>query len=283
VYGHLPPKRTSTRTKPLYDNCVMVDKDGQFLCNCSRKKVDWYLERKLAVVINENPFTIQLFFEPKGKGNRGNAFYESEKNNWCVVCGSTDGLVRHNVIPATYRQHFPLHIKSHSSHDVVLLCVGCHRLADSYNHQLKITLASEYGVPLEKTKKNDEETKALARVKSAGTALLNQSKIPNERKEVLYQTLKEYYQKSDITNEDLKQAAGLPNSVGRVPRDQRHGALVVSNLIVNEPDGSMNLKATSDKVYEFSRRWRQHFIESLQPKHMSPYWDVDHRKPNDPY
>jgi len=277
------PKRSSTRSKPLYDNCIMVDQNGQFLCNCSRKKIDWYLERKLAVLINENPVTVKLFFTPKGIGNRGNAFYESEKSNWCVVCGATNDLLRHNVIPAAYRQHFPLHIKSHSSHDVVLLCTACHRLADSYNHHLKLTLSNEYDIPLEKTKKNDEETKTRARVKSAGTALLNGSKIPEERKEVLHKILQEYYKKEEITTEDLKNAARLANSVGRLPREERHGSLVVAQLIVNNPDGSMDLKATSDKIYDFCRRWRQHFLTSLQPKYMSPYWDVGHRKPNDPY
>jgi len=39
------PRREATRKKPVYDNCTMVDPDGNFLCYCSKRKVEWYLEK----------------------------------------------------------------------------------------------------------------------------------------------------------------------------------------------------------------------------------------------
>lgn len=54
-----------------------------------------------------------------------------------VVCGTSTGLLRHNIIPHLYRQLFPLRMKSHSSHDVVLLCAVCHAQADMRNDELR--------------------------------------------------------------------------------------------------------------------------------------------------
>jgi hypothetical protein len=62
-------------------------------------------------------------------GNLGYVFYEG-KSNICVVCGVSSSLLRHNIIPHMFRKHLPEYIKSHSSHDIVLLCVPCHKKAE---------------------------------------------------------------------------------------------------------------------------------------------------------
>mmetsp|Transcript_23405 Transcript_23405/g.55463 ORF Transcript_23405/g.55463 Transcript_23405/m.55463 type:complete len:470 (-) Transcript_23405:31-1440(-) len=54
----------------------------------------------------------------------------SHKDNICVVCGTTEGLVKHYVMPHCYRRKMPTRFKSHHSHDIVLLCVPCHTNAD---------------------------------------------------------------------------------------------------------------------------------------------------------
>ena len=36
---------------------------------------------------------------------------------------------RYRVVPSCYRRALPIHLKSHRSHDVVLLCVTCHEVA----------------------------------------------------------------------------------------------------------------------------------------------------------
>lgn len=40
--------------------------DGELLCCTSHKKLDWYIRKGLGDVIAQNPFTVQLKFEPKG-------------------------------------------------------------------------------------------------------------------------------------------------------------------------------------------------------------------------
>lgn len=44
--------------KAIYDNCKMLAPDGAALSNCDRKKAEWYVERNLAKVVNEDPFTV---------------------------------------------------------------------------------------------------------------------------------------------------------------------------------------------------------------------------------
>ena len=45
------------------------------------------------------------------------------------------------VVPACYRRAFPVHLKSHRSHDVVLLCFDCHEVASKAAERLKGTIA----------------------------------------------------------------------------------------------------------------------------------------------
>jgi hypothetical protein len=45
------------------------------LCTCGAKKVTWYLRRGLARVVSENPTTIQLNFEPRGRGHADDMYY----------------------------------------------------------------------------------------------------------------------------------------------------------------------------------------------------------------
>lgn len=48
------------------------------------------------------------------------------KLNRCVRCGAEEYLTRFHVVPHMYRKYLPLHIKNHSTHDVVVLCASCH-------------------------------------------------------------------------------------------------------------------------------------------------------------
>ena len=56
-------------------------------------------------------------------------FYTVEKSNRCVACGEEGHFLRYRVVPSCYRRAMPVRLKSHRSHDVVLLCVACHELA----------------------------------------------------------------------------------------------------------------------------------------------------------
>lgn len=122
------PNRTlSTRSSPLYENCFLQAPDGQLLCTCDKKKAEWYKDesvllkvskicsildryilKEIGELVSEDPYTVRLKFEPAGRavGEVGK-FYQQEKANRCVVCGSTESYQRKNIIPREYRKFFP--------------------------------------------------------------------------------------------------------------------------------------------------------------------------------
>ena len=108
-----------------------------------------YLRRGLAKILEEDPLAIMLLFEPKGRPeDEDNAFYIQSKKNICVGCGEKSHYLRYRIIPSCYRVHFPEHLKSHRSHDIVLLCVDCHEIAHSSAEKYKKQVAMEFNVPL---------------------------------------------------------------------------------------------------------------------------------------
>ncbi|THG18493.1 hypothetical protein TEA_029832 [Camellia sinensis var. sinensis] len=134
---------------PVYHNCRIYANDGRLLCYCDRRKLEWYLRRDLAKIVDENPPAIMLLFEPKGRPeDEDNDFYIHSKKNICVGCGEGNHYLRYRIIPSCYRMHFPEHLKSHRSHDIVLLCVDCHEIAHAAAEKYKKKIAAEFGIPL---------------------------------------------------------------------------------------------------------------------------------------
>jgi len=113
-----PYRQMATRSKDFYDNCLLQAPDGELLCTIDRRKASWYLSQNLGTQISEEPFTVRLNFEPAGRavGDVGR-YYQTIKENQCVVCGDRDAYIRKNVVPREYRKHFPMVMKSHTSHD----------------------------------------------------------------------------------------------------------------------------------------------------------------------
>lgn len=130
-------------------NVYMEAPDGDLLCTMDKIKADWYLRKGLAKVVTESPLRMRLCFEPHGRaiGEPG-AYDRHEKTNRCVVCGETENYSRKFVIPKEYRKFYPVVIKSHSSHDVLLLCPDCHRISQMADNELRERLAIMCGAPL---------------------------------------------------------------------------------------------------------------------------------------
>ena len=96
-----------------------------------------FLEVPQNQAVQNSPFTVKLKFEPSnrqrsrasGEEDKDDEFYVANRENKCVVCGSTKDYARFFIIPSLYRTHLPDGLKSHRSHDIVLMCFGCHDLA----------------------------------------------------------------------------------------------------------------------------------------------------------
>jgi hypothetical protein len=205
--------------------------------------------------------------------------------SWARVCtDGQGGLASHQV-----------RIKSHSSHDVVLLCARCHARADFENDKLRKQLVNEVGTPIASTKEAKESVdNVLKQVVAAASALVrNRERLPTERREELLDVLRKHFGRQEISDLDIE-SAGIPHNIDCMyvvsltpivfeivqikfrkvtpegsPADA-HGAMVVRQLC-----------STAEDLATFTRRWRQWFLDSMKPQHLSKHWDVDHSKPND--
>ncbi|XP_020234215.1 protein RRP6-like 3 isoform X2 [Cajanus cajan] len=214
---------------PVYHNCRIYANDGRLLCYCDQRKLEWYLSRDLAKLVDEEPPAIMLLFEPKGRPeDEGNDFYIQSKKNICVGCGEGNHYLRYRIIPSCYRIHFPEHLKSHRSHDIVLLCVDCHEVAHAAAEKYKRKIAVEFGIPLYLRRvvhpgqgadeQIEERGVSPLQLRTAAMALLRHGpRMPVNRREELTEIVRRYYGGRDISDEDLERAL----QVGMTPHERR--------------------------------------------------------------
>lgn len=244
---HLPTLKT-----PPYSNCKMLSPDGILMCRMSRRRVDWYVTQGLAKVVDHNPYTIQLIFQPGGLGNHNDKYYLADKENICVVCGQNEELTKHHVLPRCFRKYFPNHIKNDNSHDVLLLCFRCHEAYEIHAYQLKMKIIGNKRV----TYIRDEDKNKINAIKSARTLLRHTDEIPDDRAFNLMLKIEEYA--GDYNDEIVRT---LANDTAKY-----HETTVWKDAVNNIRDYN-----------EFTRMWREHFIETMNPKHLPAYWDKSKR------
>ncbi|XP_066464585.1 exonuclease 3'-5' domain-containing protein 2 [Eleutherodactylus coqui] len=256
----------SVRKSPLYDNCFLHAPDGQPLCTCDRKKAQWYLDKGIGDLISSDPFVVRLRFEPSGRPESSVDYYLTVKENLCVVCGKRESYIRKNIVPHEYRRHFPIQMKDHNSHDVLLLCTSCHAVSNYYDNNLKQQLAVEFSAPIgcEEGMRMLEDP-IRRQVRSAARALLHASKLPVNRREELLSEIRAFYLVDDVTEETLKNASNLETRIFNETFTP-HGLKVVQCSAKN------GLKS----LMELEKRWRQHFLDKMAPKFLPKQWSVDH-------
>lgn len=248
---------TQSSSKPIYGNCKVLDPNGLLLFRCERRKADWYTSRNLASVVEEEPYTIQLLFQPKGNGNQGEPFYLQERENKCVVCGSEEELTRHHCVPYCYRRHLPDIWSKCSSHDVLAMCIDCHESYETYANELKRKIASDYDAPLEGRGIIYDPDKA--RIRGLANALLKHSKdLPDKRRSEITRELCDYAGTQSPDLETLSNIEHVDTS-----DYVYHGQLVCEKL-------------TEESIPDFLRMWREHFVGHMKPKFLPEYWSLDY-------
>lgn len=221
-----------------YGHHKMLSIDGNFLAITNKKRMNWYLTRGLAIMVNDNDY--QLTFVANCNDNTERAeFFKVGLENKCVVCGTEKDLTRHHVVPTQYRTYLPLNYKSKNSYDVVCVCNKCHnnyeREADKLNDELiKKAGLSKY------TKKNIHSVKAFNKLKYHSKWLETAHKFE------LTQWL-EYELDDTIENILKKDELEFPK---------------LSELIINEVDD----------YKDFVIMWRKHFLEITKPKFITQEW-----------
>lgn len=97
-----------TRKESLYNHCYLQAPDGEVLCIFDHKKGNWYVKNGLVEIVEKNPFTVRLNFEPVSRGYAEvDKYYTQVRSNQCVVCGSLDKFIKKNIVPHEYRKYFP--------------------------------------------------------------------------------------------------------------------------------------------------------------------------------
>ncbi|PRP79199.1 hypothetical protein PROFUN_13079 [Planoprotostelium fungivorum] len=259
-------KEYPSRRDALYENCKMVSLTGEVLCTCSLKKLKWYIERGLADQISDDPPTIRLKFQPNGQGHSGDPYYLGEKKNICVVCGTEAKLVRHSIVPHSYRRHFDVKDKSRSSHDIVLVCQKCLQKISVLDTNMRQRIARETGVPLggvgEKwlVSRELQRAKKFAKVFACG----NQS-LPAEKEQEYKEVVAQYLGKSaeELTEEDYERVIAEEKKCMN-PEYRAHDEVVIEMM-----------KDDRDELERFVHSWRRHFVNGMKPKHLPSHWSVD--------
>jgi len=277
-----------TIKKKVYENCQILAPDNEILCYTNKKKANWYLERNLAQLIQEEPLVVKLNFEPSGRGfsdvEADQKFYHKEKKNKCVVCGAKKNYLKYHVVPMLYRQAFPEEYKSHRSHDVVLLCPVCHEKANKHSDRLKKQIAEEYEEPLNQfSEMQVVKDKVFTAQKQCSSLLKHGEKMPTERYSELVSKLQNFIDEQESYQNLLKEQVGSDQVNQEVIKYIEQNSQKLLSL-----HGKYNWKKKGNCVHgenvikkvsnlkEFIRRWRVHFIETMNPQHLAEAWSVDH-------
>lgn len=274
-----------TIKKKVYENCQIQAPDGEILCYADMKKTKWYVERQLAEIVSENPLIIRLNFEPNGRGfsdvEADQMHYSKEKRNECVGCGSTTSYLRYHVVPVLYRQFFPDNYKSHRSHDVVLLCSNCHQIANKHSDVLKKQIAKEYGIPLNFYSDMHKAKESIYNVRKLCLSILkNKERIPEDRKMFLESKVQDFINENPQYN-IFFEGLGMNEILNKLSKEEycKEILKVYGEFNWKKDIGNAHGKKVVEKLTDlksFIRRWRVHFISTLQPRFLPDSWSVDH-------
>lgn len=241
----------------IFDNCLIQAPDGVNLSRCGRRKAKWYLDRGLADVVEQDPFTIRLRFEPSGRRGIEDPLLMEGKPNICVVCGTDQDLTKHHIIPYCFIKYMQLECKADIIRDIYPLCEDCHNAYEKHSGELRKRMARDAGIDFSGLPPDEARSYRVAT--GAASALLHyRDGIPPQKQADLLGHIKNFLKKETVEEEDLRQLAGL--RIEDVP-----GYVNFSKMI-----------AESVTDYSaFARLWREHFIQIMKPKHMPDKWKVD--------
>lgn len=250
------------RKSPMYDNILMMDPNGKLLATISKKKASWYVRKQLAQWSTPDT-SIQLTFTPKA--HSGRTYEKTVKSNICVACGSDGFHMRHYVVPYAYRSRLPKRYKTHLSHDVVILCPDCHLHCE---HETQLQMSELEDCRPKKCRSASFVDAHLHRVKSAALALLRwKHKLPQKKIDE-YDTLVRAHLNISSHTEELsdKQLQEASNVEYRIAN---------TNYIAGPEFVIRSLNNNDDKIEKFIQDWRQHFVDTVQPRFLPEGWSID--------
>lgn len=240
------------KDRKIYGNCQVISPEGILMFRCDEKKLNWYLSRDLAEIVDDDPKTIQLKFQPNGFGNHDKEYGLTIMENKCVSCGTEEFLTRHHVVPYCYRKFFPTELKSHNFHDVLSLCVDCHEDYEYFAFKEKERLAGVYDAPINGETSTDRD---LMRVKRMSYGILDNPNIPKKRLKEMKGIIREHFGLKRLRDSRIRKIAEM-----EIPSQTiTHGQIVVSKL---------------DDIQSFIQMWRQHFVNHSDCRFLPENWNI---------
>ncbi|KAK3822379.1 MAG: LOW QUALITY PROTEIN: hypothetical protein J3R72DRAFT_459131 [Linnemannia gamsii] len=178
------PKHFRKSNAKVYDNIsVYAPPDSNLIFRCSQKRANWYLSRNLARSLS--PTSIHLNFAPAGQGHVNDPYHLEERENKCVICGQETaeaGATMLHVVPEQYRKWFPIKLKSHASHDIVVACPECNAQWDREAAVVRKAIVGLYKIPLEGVGWIKDHEAGLAK-SAAGAVVADWSRLWQEHRE----------------------------------------------------------------------------------------------------
>lgn len=268
-----------------FENWVVYHPNGRHMFTCGGKKARWYLDRDLAIQTGD--FKIRLTFEPNGYGFADNEeFGRSIREARCVVSGVRNDLQRHHIVPYCYRSQFPEKYKSKNHHDVVLINHDRHAEYEHEAIKFKDFLANKYGVKTIE-EYNKEYSQLIREFNSDKLIVLSKlsalykgyGKLSNQ---MIYDNLMLV---SDVTGIDYNflincnyiQILKLYNLLSEKFMSELD-TFKEKNIKLYDHGWHLVQKLNTDeKIEEFVKLWREHFINVANPQYMPEGWSVDFR------
>lgn len=239
----------------IYGNCKVLSPNDILMFRCDIKKANWYLDRNLAKIIEDNPLTIKLNFEPRGLGNHNKEFGLGKMYNKCVSCGTSEYLTRHHVVPYCYRKFFPLDMKEHKFHDILTLCVDCHGDYERKADELKIELSIKYDSPINGDIINNKELVKYSKISS--TLLKSDiSNIPKQRINEMKYLIRDKFGYKRLSKNRLTKLSKIKSTLIK----KTHGNIVVEKL---------------EDINSFIEMWRKHFIDNVDCNYLPENWRIN--------
>ncbi|KAJ2955760.1 hypothetical protein NQZ79_g8283 [Umbelopsis isabellina] len=266
-----------SRQQIVYDNWKVYSRNNKLMFRCNKKKVDWYLNRNLAVMLAEDK-AIKLVFEAKGDGHSEGDYMVEDRANICVSCGSPDALTLHHIVPDMYRKWMPEIIKSKSSRDLVLLCKSCHLGYESHADDYKNSIVRENEMPLEGSGWILTPENHVVRKAASAIIKYRDGKLPGmplERLNQLESVVNTY--KADLNVDEsfdnvLLAAIELTDR-HKGPHFIEHGEYVVAKLMEEEVTSENQVRWPD--LEAFIKSWRRHFLTYCDCKYLSDRWSID--------
>jgi hypothetical protein len=244
---------------------------------------------------------IRLLFEHNGSSNKAannkkdgtpsseEVYLRSTKRNICVSCGQDKNIIRHYIVPYSYRSLLPIEYKSHMSHDIVILCPECHLHCEKQSKSRMKLIESEVrtyallsGII---THTSDLEPVIedvyLGHVRSCALALVKyKDTLPVEQVNRYESVVRDYLisvhtiEENDDENKNnetflVLTKLHLQTACSIKYRIKNPNYISGSDLVVQ------SLQGDAYRIAQFIIDWRKHFITTVQPKFMPTGWQIN--------